>query len=107
MTTTPPRPAAAAVSPHAAATTTTTTTSSGGGDAPPDTTSAAAPRHYPIYPYEALRAPGPFPDDVRVGEREMHLSDEEFVRVIGVTKDVFAQQPKWKKDAKKRASQLF
>lgn len=70
-------------------------------------TSSTSNRQYAIHPYDMLRAPGPYPDDVFVHEREMHLSDDDFLRLVGVTKAAFASQPKWKMDAKKRALKLF
>lgn len=69
--------------------------------------SSSGTTQYVILPYDMLRAPGPYPDDVFVHEREMHLSDDDFLRLVGVTKVAFASQPKWKKDAKKRELKLF
>lgn len=89
---------------------------------PQDVGGGASTKEYPVYSYEKLQAPGPYvcttssrinraprsyPDDVYVHEREMHLSDEEFAKLLGITKDVFARQPKWKKDSKKRSLKLF
>ncbi|KAJ8603309.1 hypothetical protein CTAYLR_009022 [Chrysophaeum taylorii] len=72
---------------------------------------AAAPfkgdKEYAFHPYSELQSPGPYPEDVYIHEREMHLSDEEFVQVIGVTKDVYVKWAKWKKDGKKRSTKLF
>ena len=60
-----------------------------------------------FFPYEQLRAPGPYPAAVDVRRREQHLSPAEFVRVFGVGKEAFFLLPAWKQKLKKKALQLF
>eukprot|EP00981_Chlorochromonas_danica_P003529 scaffold659_cov192-Ochromonas_danica.AAC.42 len=59
------------------------------------------------FPYDRLRVPGPYPDGVDIAHREQHLSDEEFITVLGVTKAAFAHMPIWKQIAKRKATGLF
>ncbi|KAK7241844.1 protein N-acetylglucosaminyltransferase [Aureococcus anophagefferens] len=61
----------------------------------------------PVYAYARLKAPGPYPADVRAGARELHLSDDEFAAVFAVSKADFLRQPKWKQDNKKKQLGLF
>ncbi|KAH8049551.1 protein N-acetylglucosaminyltransferase [Aureococcus anophagefferens] len=61
----------------------------------------------PVYAYARLKAPGPYPADVRAGARELHLSDDEFAAVFAVSKADFLRQPKWKQDNKKKKLGLF
>lgn len=37
----------------------------------------------------------------------MYLSDEDFVKIIGMTKDAWEHQPQWKKINKKKQLGLF
>jgi len=74
-------------------------------DAPPP--AAPADAALPVYAYARLKAPGPYPADVRAGARELHLSDDEFAAVFAVSKADFLRQPKWKQDNKKKQLGLF
>jgi hypothetical protein len=50
-------------------------------------------------PYEALRLPlSVWPPFVKPRQREAHLSDEVFVRVLGVPRTVFYAMPRWRRE---------
>lgn len=55
--------------------------------------------------YESLK--GTFPSSVDPAKKEEYLSDADFNKLFGTTKDAFNTQPKWKKDKKKKELGLF
>jgi len=64
-------------------------------------------------PYEMLMATvrrtslKKLPKDVDLENREKYMSDEEFRKVLGFSKDEFYAMPKWKQLNKKKATKLF
>jgi hypothetical protein len=48
------------------------------------------------FSHDALKAPGPFPDSVNSAHRELYLSEEEFRKLFGSTKEEFLGSPQWK-----------
>lgn len=70
--------------------------------------SAPAAAAFKFYTYSALRDPiANVPKDVNLASREMHLVDDEFVKIFGMDKTAFAKLPVWKKNDKKKALKLF
>jgi len=62
-----------------------------------------------IYPLETLvlKSENGLPLDVETGQKEMHLSDADFLKLFGVTKTEFGALPKWKQASQKKALDLF
>lgn len=60
-----------------------------------------------IYPLRALLAGVQWPADVDPKNREMHLSDADFLAVMGMEKASFHQLPKFKRVNKKKDTNLF
>lgn len=48
------------------------------------------------HPHDALKAPGPYPDGVNPSHRELYLSESDFQRLFGATKEEFLSFPQWK-----------
>ncbi|KAL4205132.1 hypothetical protein AMTRI_Chr01g135740 [Amborella trichopoda] len=60
------------------------------------------------YSYERLKAKSTNPaTGIDYKRREAYLSDAEFQSVLGMAKEAFYQQPKWKQDMQKRKVDLF
>ncbi|KAJ4791689.1 hypothetical protein LUZ62_042935 [Rhynchospora pubera] len=60
------------------------------------------------FSYDRLRSKSTNPvRGIDYKRRETYLSDEEFKKVFGLTKEAFYQQPKWKQDMQKRKLDLF
>uniref|UniRef100_A0A1D1Z314 Villin-2 n=1 Tax=Anthurium amnicola TaxID=1678845 RepID=A0A1D1Z314_9ARAE len=60
------------------------------------------------FSYERLKAKSTNPaKGIDYKRREAYLSDVEFQTVLGMTKDAFYRQPKWKQDMQKRKFDLF
>ncbi|XP_020575035.1 villin-2-like isoform X2 [Phalaenopsis equestris] len=60
------------------------------------------------FSYERLKAKSSNPvTGIDYKRREAYLSDVEFQTVLGMTKDAFYLQPKWKQDMQKRKVDLF
>lgn len=67
-----------------------------------------APVVFKFYTYSVLRDPiANVPKDVQLSAREMHLADDEFVKIFGMDKASFAKLPLWKKNEKKKQLKLF
>ena len=79
----------------------------GGVDAAAAAAGAGEPATLLTYDIKELEAPGPYPMGCRLEQRELHLSDEQFKKLIGCDKDTFAAWPKWKQHKKKRELKLF
>jgi hypothetical protein len=60
-----------------------------------------------FYPYSALKSPGPFPPDVDVCNRELYLSDAEFLAVVRCDKATWAGLPAWRQRSVKQSLGLF
>ncbi|CAN6483310.1 unnamed protein product [Victoria cruziana] len=61
-----------------------------------------------IFSYERLKAKSTDPvTGIDYKKRESYLSDEEFESVLGMKKEAFYQQPKWKQDMQKKKVDLF
>jgi Villin headpiece domain len=58
-------------------------------------------------PYAQLRSPGPYPQGVSLINREMYLSDEDFVNVFRMSKDEFSALPKWRQTRHRKVLRLF
>ena len=56
-------------------------------------------------PYENLK--GTFPDSVDPAKKEEYLTDEEFNKLFGTSKEEFKKQPAWKRNNKKKELGLF
>ena len=59
------------------------------------------------FPYEELTSGLTFPPGVDPAQREMYLSDAEFVQHLKATKKEWAQTPKWRQNNVKRGAKLF
>ncbi|KAL1555334.1 Villin-3 [Salvia divinorum] len=60
------------------------------------------------FSYDQLKAKSDNPvTGIDFKRREAYLSDEEFVSVMGMTKDAFYKLPKWKQDMNKKKVDLF
>ncbi|KAL0923070.1 hypothetical protein M5K25_007115 [Dendrobium thyrsiflorum] len=60
------------------------------------------------FSYERLKAKSSNPvTGIDYKQREAYLSNEEFQTVLGLSKDAFYRQPKWKQDMQKRKVDLF
>ncbi|OVA00850.1 Villin headpiece [Macleaya cordata] len=60
------------------------------------------------FSYDQLRTKSTKPArGIDFKRREAYLSDEEFQTVLGMTKEAFYRQPKWKQDMQKRKAELF
>ncbi|XP_072960846.1 villin-2 [Typha angustifolia] len=60
------------------------------------------------FSYERLKAKSSNPvSGIDYKRREAYLSDAEFQTVLGMTKETFYRQPRWKQDVLKRKSDLF
>ena len=78
----------------------------GGGAAALSTSDGKA--HEPVVAYCRLRAgAAPFPRGVDAANREAHLSDAEFDKVLRMSRQTFAELPSWKQHALKKAAGLF
>jgi len=60
-----------------------------------------------FYRFEQLRKGAEYPKDVDPAHREQWLSDEDFKRVLGMTKQEFEGEKKWRQQQKKRDCGLF
>ncbi|CAH9134948.1 unnamed protein product [Cuscuta epithymum] len=61
-----------------------------------------------IFSYERLKAKSANPvTGIDFKRREAYLSDEEFMAVLGTTREAFLKLPKWKQDMMKRKVDLF
>ncbi|KAJ8622707.1 hypothetical protein MRB53_031236 [Persea americana] len=61
-----------------------------------------------IFSYERLKAKSTNPaTGIDYMRREAYLSDVEFESVMGMTKEAFYKQPKWKRDMQKKKVDLF
>jgi len=61
---------------------------------------------YAFYTYEQLTSK-PYPEGINPDRRELHLSDHDFVKLMGMSKDAFLKQPTWKQLQKKRNLRLY
>ncbi|CAK9182410.1 unnamed protein product [Ilex paraguariensis] len=60
------------------------------------------------FSYEQLKAKSNSPvTGIDFKRREAYLSDEEFLAVLGMTKEAFYKLPKWKQDVHKKKVDLF
>ncbi|RZC78995.1 hypothetical protein C5167_003267 [Papaver somniferum] len=60
------------------------------------------------FSYDQLRSKSTDPaQGIDFKQREAYLSDEEFQTVLGMTKEAFYKQPKWKQDMQKKKVELF
>jgi len=59
-----------------------------------------------FYPYSVLTG-GELPDNVDPSRKEDFLTEQEFVQVLGMDRDTWAQLPAWKRTAAKRETHLF
>lgn len=59
------------------------------------------------YSLRTLKTPGPYPPGVHVRFRELYLKDDEFLDVMGMTKEQWMNTPTWKQATKKKAVGLF
>jgi tetratricopeptide (TPR) repeat protein len=86
---------------------------SGGDDDPASYFSSDARAEGEFEGYKGVLAPlsvllkPPYPDGVNKGHREAYLSSAEFKAALGVDKQAFYAQPKWKRDAAKKKASLF
>jgi tetratricopeptide (TPR) repeat protein len=62
---------------------------------------------YPLYPYELLTGPGPYPERVISSNRENNLSIEDFEHLFQMHKLAFQKLPKWRQTQLKKALKLF
>ncbi|KAL5719708.1 Villin-2 [Ranunculus cassubicifolius] len=61
-----------------------------------------------VFTYDQLKAKSTNPvTGIDFKQRETYLSDEEFESVLGMTKEAFYKQPKWKQDMQKKKVDLF
>lgn len=92
-----PKPAAGAVKATPAAAVTKPAASSGGAFVPPST----------FLSYSALKDNLYNKDEVDSSQKEMYLSDEDFVSMFKMSKSAFSALPAWKKKQKKQEFNLF
>jgi len=59
------------------------------------------------YPYDKLKAPAPYPEDVDPKRREEYLDAGDFEQVFEMSYDDFMKIPKWKRDVKKKKMGLY
>ena len=59
------------------------------------------------WPYEQLRTGVAWPPGVSADERERWLSNAEFEKVLGVSREAWEKMPKWKRDRIRREADLF
>ncbi|RZC83466.1 hypothetical protein C5167_046252 [Papaver somniferum] len=60
------------------------------------------------FSYDQLRSKSTDPaQGIDFKQREAYLSDEEFQTVLGMTREAFYKQPKWKQDMQKKKVELF
>ena len=59
------------------------------------------------YPYEDLIDPYRMLDGVDPCNKEVHLSDQDFIKYFKCTKEEFKGMKKWKKDSMKQKLKLF
>jgi len=78
----------------------------GGGPAPLQSAQSALADYSKKYSYEDLKNKN-LPSSVDQGNLEHYLSDDEFAKVLKMSRKDFEAQPKWKKDASKKAAKLF
>jgi hypothetical protein len=74
-------------------------------EAPSATSNFSDPSTSPSLSYDELK--GTFPATVDPTKKELYLSDDEFARLFGVSKDTFIAQPAWKRNQKKKDLGLF
>jgi len=60
-----------------------------------------------IYPLSQLLIGQEYPPGVDPLKREEHLSDEEFVKVFGMSKEEWSKVADWKKEIEKKKAKLF
>jgi len=60
-----------------------------------------------IVPYSVLIDPEEIPESVDLQKKEEYLSEEEFSKVFGLSKEEFTDLPAWKRTALKKAKHLF
>lgn len=58
-----------------------------------------------VFAYEDLK--GKFPNGVKGNMKEQYLSDEEFEKVLGMSKAAWADLKLWKQEGKKKDAGLF
>jgi hypothetical protein len=54
-----------------------------------------------------LRRRDGLPEEIVYHKKEQYLSDEDFKKVFGISKQQFNKLPKWKKQMKKKEVHLF
>ncbi|KAI3984152.1 hypothetical protein MKX01_011106 [Papaver californicum] len=60
------------------------------------------------FSYDQLRSKSTDPAQrIDFKQREAYLSDEDFQTILGMTKEAFYKQPKWKQDMQKKKVELF
>ena len=59
------------------------------------------------WPYEQLRTGVAWPPGVSADERERWLSNAEFEKVLGVSREAWEKMPKWKRSTIRREADLF
>jgi len=59
------------------------------------------------YPFDKLKAPAPYPEDVDPKRREEYLDAGDFEQVFEMSYDDFMKMPKWKRDVKKKKMGLY
>jgi len=84
----------------------TPSTSSSSTTTAPSTAALKAPGNGPVYPYDRLKVK-PSPADVDAQHLELHLSAEEFSKIIKMTPENWATCPQWKKLRIKKDVGLF
>ena len=60
-----------------------------------------------FFKYEQLAFPGPYPAGIQLSRRELYLSEADFKRILGVSKEQWGSLPKWRRILKKREKKLF
>lgn len=60
-----------------------------------------------FYKHEQLIAPGPYPAGICIRKREIYLAEEEFKKILGVSRSTWDSLPRWKQEQRKRAAKLF
>ena len=60
-----------------------------------------------FYKHEQLIAPGPYPAGICIRKREIYLAEEEFKKILGVSRSAWDSLPRWKQEQRKRAAKLF
>lgn len=60
-----------------------------------------------FYKHEQLIAPGPYPAGICIRKREIYLAEDEFKKILGVSRSAWDSLPRWKQEQRKRAAKLF